>query len=456
MATVTAPPGSAGLAPAAPVCCGFCGTVIAAEASFATVGAIKKEQANERHVPRRRLGLLIAIVVLHLASSSCVRVQSHFGLPDLAMSDPSFGPTIEAYASTRVDGGNTVDLLQNGDEIFPAFLNAIRSAQKTITFSQYFYEQGAMPQQIAQALADRCQAGVRAHVLLDGFGTLQMPAQYRTTMTEAGCEVSTFRPLSPLALLSPFGFGMDNNRSHRRILVVDGRVGFTGGVGVSPKWLGNGRTKGYWRQTDVRIEGPAVASLQGAFVENWLEVTGNVLGGDAYFPKPVRSGSVTAQVVYSSPAGGSFSMYTMLLLAMSSARHSIYITNPYFLPDDRMTRVLTEASRRGVRVVVLLPGAIDNKIVRHASRSRFGELFDAGIEIHEYQAGLLHSKTMVIDGVWATIGSTNLDTRSFALNEEVNLVVYGSDVSGRSRGSSRGISRTRGRSIPRPGESGGS
>jgi cardiolipin synthase len=249
-------------------------------------------------------------------------------------------------------------------------------------------------------------------------------------MKRAGCEVSTFRPLSPLALLSPFGFGKSNNRSHRRILVVDGRVGFTGGVGVSPKWLGNGRTEGHWRQTDVRLEGPAVASLQSAFVENWLEATGNVLGGDPYFPPQTRPGSVFAQVVRSSPAGGSFSMYTMFLLAMSSARRSIYITNPYFLPDGRMTRALTEAAQRGVRVVVLLPGAIDNNIVRHASRSKFGPLLEAGIEIYEYQPGLLHAKTMTVDGIWATIGSTNLDTRSFALNDEVNAVVYHNEVVG--------------------------
>jgi len=178
----------------------------------------------------------------------------------------------------------------------------------------------------------------------------------------------------------------------------------------------------------VRIEGPIVAALQAAFVENWLEATGNVLGGGAYFSRPKPRGSVTAQVVHSSPAEGSFSMYTMFLLAMSSARQSIYITNPYFLPDDRMTRALTEAARRGVRVVLLLPGAIDNRIVRHASRAGFGELFESGVEIYEYEAGLLHAKTMVIDGAWATIGSTNLDTRSFALNEEVNLVVYSPDV----------------------------
>ncbi len=379
--------------------------------------------------PTQKLVLLVGVTLLGLAQASCARVQSHYVLPNVAVSDPSFLPTLEAYTSTAL-GGNIVDLLLNGDEIFPAALGAIRSAGETITYAQYFYEEGAIGLEVAEALAERCRAGVRVHVLLDGFGTLLIPAEYRDSMTRAGCEVSTFRPLSPLALLTPFGFGKSNNRSHRRILVVDGRVGFTGGVGVSPKWLGNGRKKGHWRQTDVRMEGPVVASLQGAFVENWLEATGNVLGGEPYFPKLSRRGSVVAQVVRSSPGGGSFSMYTMFLLAMTSARRSIYITNPYFLPDDRMTRALTEAAERGVRVVLLLPGTIDNNIVRQASRSQFGELLEAGIEIYEYQAGLLHAKTMTVDGLWATIGSTNLDTRSFVLNDEVNAVVYHNEVVG--------------------------
>jgi cardiolipin synthase A/B len=371
---------------------------------------------------------LIGAVVL--VSAACARVQSHYELPALAAEDRSFLPTIEAYTSTA-HGGNSATLLLNGDQIFPAQLEAIRAARQTISYAQYFYEEGPIGQEIAEALAERCRAGVRGHILLDGFGALAIPAAYRTTMTEAGCEVATFRPLSPLTLLGVFGVGRDNKRNHRRMLVVDGQVGFTGGSGVSPKWTGDGRTEGHWRDTDVRVEGPIVSRLQGAFVENWLEATGNVLGGDAYFPPLPRRGAVFAQIVRSSPEGGSFSMYTMFLLAMSSARRSIRITNPYFLPDDRMTRVLTEASRRGVRVVVLLPGAIDNNIVRQASRSQFGALLEAGIEIYEYQAGLLHAKTMTIDGIWATIGSTNLDTRSFALNEELNAVLYDKDVAGR-------------------------
>src|SRR5512145_458515 len=379
---------------------------------------------------RRNTVWLIGITLFGLVSAACARVQSHFELPKVAADDPSFLPTIEAYTSTA-RGGNSTTLLLNGDQIFPAQLEAIRSARVTISYAQYFYEEGPIGREIAEALAERCGAGVRAHILLDGFGALAMPLAYRETMTQAGCEVATFRPLSPLTLLGVFGFGRDNKRNHRRILVVDGQLGFTGGSGVGPKWMGDGRTEGRWRETDVRIEGPIVSRLQGAFLENWLEATGNVLGGDSYFPPLPRRGSVSAQIVRSSPAGGGFSMYTMFLLAMSSARRSIYITNPYFLPDGRMTRVLAEAPRRGVRVVVLLPGAIDNNIVRHASRSQFGPLLEAGVEIYEYQAGLLHAKTMTVDGIWATIGSTNLDTRSFALNEELNAVLYDKDVAGR-------------------------
>ena len=318
------------------------------------------------HSAIQRTVTLVGVTLLFgVASGSCARVQSHFALPELAAEEPSFLPTVEAYTSAA-HAGNTASLLLNGDQIFPAQLEAIRGARQTISYAQYFYEESPIGLEIAEALAERCRAGIRAHILLDGFGTVLMPTAYRETMTQAGCKVATFRPLSPLSLLAAVGFGRDNKRNHRRILVVDGQVGFTGGSGISAKWTGDGRTEGQWRDTDVRIEGPIVARLQGAFVENWLEATGNVLGGDAYFPPLPRRGSVSAQIVESSPAGGSFSM--------SSARRTIYITNPYFLPDERMTRVLTEAPGRGVRVVVLLPGAIDNNIVRQASRSTFGTL----------------------------------------------------------------------------------
>src|SRR5438477_1324566 len=234
-------------------------------------------------------------------------------------------------------------------------------------------------------MAELCHSGLTVNVLLDAVGSLALPTEYRDIMTNAGCRVESFRPLSPFAI------DKVNNRNHRRILVVDGRMGITGGSGTSGKWGGDGKTQDHWRDTDVWIEGPVVEQLQGAFVENWLEATGIALGGRDYFPAPLEAkGHASAQAVRSSPAGGSAAMYTMFLLAMSSARRSIYITNPYFLPDGRMTRALTEAAQRGVRVVVLLPGAIDNNIVRHVSRSNFGPLLEAGVEIYEYQPSLLH------------------------------------------------------------------
>jgi cardiolipin synthase len=246
-----------------------------------------------------------------------------------------------------------------------------------------------------------------------------MPASYRATLREAGCEVKTFRAVRPWALRRA------NNRNHRRILVVDGRVGFTGGSGVSHKWMGNGRTADHWRDTDVRIEGPAVEWMQAAFMENWVEAAGEALGGDKYFPRAQASrGSVDVQVVRSSPEGGSFAIYNTLLIALNSARESVRITNPYFLLDDVMTKAVLERVKRGVKVEVLVPGTIDHAFVRQASRATWGPLLAAGVKIYEYQPALLHAKTMVIDGRWVTIGSTNLDPRSFALSQELNVVIF--------------------------------
>ena len=367
-----------------------------------------------------------ALLALLLTAGGCSYVPPHLELPALQMRDPSFRATLVAYTGNAVVSGNRVEVLLNGDQIFPAKIAAIRAARKSITYAQYVFEEGQPALDTAQALAERCRAGVPVHVLLDAVGALAMPAQYRDWMTAAGCKVVFYHPLNPWSL------DRVNERNHRRILVVDGVVGFTGGSGTSGKWSGNGREDGYWRDTDVRVEGPVVEQLQGAFVESWLEATGVALGGPAYFPRsmPIKGG-VDAHVVRSSPAGGSAAMYTMFLLAMASARRSIYITNPYFVPDEKMVETLIQARQRGVRVVLLLPGAIDHNLVRQASRGGFGRLLKEGVEIHEYKPALLHAKTMVIDSMWSTVGSTNLDRRSFALNEELNLVIYDAGVARR-------------------------
>jgi cardiolipin synthase A/B len=370
-----------------------------------------------------RSGLAVLLVVV----ASCSRVPPHLELPHLETQQPAFAATLGGYSGTPVVAGNRVDILLNGEEIFPAKLAAIRSARRSINYAQYVFENGTPAEEIAAALAERCRAGVQVNVLLDAVGALAMPAELRTEMTEAGCRVESFRPLGP------FTFDRFNNRNHRRILVVDGVVGVTGGSGISGKWSGNGKQSGHWRDTDVRIEGPVVEQLQGAFAENWLEATGVAIGGPAYFPRRRldSKGDVDAQVVRSSPAGGSTAMYTVFLLALSSARQSIHITNPYFVPDDKMIDTLLDAARRGVKVVLLIPGAIDHNLVRQASRSEFGRLLKGGVLIYEYRPALLHAKTMVIDGIWATVGSTNLDHRSFALNEELNVVVYDGDIAQR-------------------------
>ncbi|HEX6079969.1 MAG TPA: phospholipase D-like domain-containing protein [Methylomirabilota bacterium] len=367
-----------------------------------------------------------ALLALLLTAGGCSSVPPHLELPALQMGDPSFRATLVAYTGNAVVSGNRVEVLLNGDQIFPAKIAAIRAARKSITYAQYVFEEGQPAIDTAQALAERCRAGVPVHVLLDAVGALAMPTQYLAWMTEAGCKVVFYHPLNPWSL------DRVNERNHRRILVVDGTVGFTGGSGTSGKWSGNGREDGYWRDTDVRVQGPVVEQLQGAFVESWLEATGVALGGPAYFPRPIPvKGGVDAHVVRSSPAGGSAAMYTMFLLAMASARRSIYITNPYFVPDEKMVETLIQARQRGVRVVLLLPGAIDHNLVRQASRGGFGRLLKEGVEIHEYKPALLHAKTMVIDSMWSTVGSTNLDRRSFALNEELNLVIYDAGVAKR-------------------------
>jgi len=373
-----------------------------------------------------RVSGIIGVALLLLNSAGCAYHEPVLQLPALRAGDPAFPATLAAYTGTAVVSGNRVEILLNGDEIFPAKLRAIRSARKNINYAQYVFEEGQPAADIANALAERCRAGVTVNLLLDGVGALMMPEEYRQLMLQAGCRIENFRPLNP------FTFDRVNYRNHRRVLVVDGRVGITGGSGTSGKWGGNGQKENHWRDTDVWVEGPVVEQLQGAFAENWLESTGVVLGGRDYFPRPLESkGDVAAQAVRSSPEGGSGAMYMVFLLAMASAQRSIYITNPYFLPDNKMLDTLTESARRGVRVVVLLPGAIDHNLVRQASRSELGRLLKAGVEVYEYGAAMLHAKTMVVDSRWATVGSTNLDRRSFALNDELNLVVYNETVAQR-------------------------
>lgn len=365
-----------------------------------------------------RPALLVPVL---LVTAGCAVQTPPYVMSPLPITGAEFRLTIEANTRSAIVAGNEVDLLRNGDEYFRPMLEAIRSAQKSITFEQYVYEKPGIAEQFTDALAERCRAGIGVNILLDAAGAFTVPYAYVDLLRLSGCHVEFFRPLTPWQPRRA------NHRTHRRLLIVDGTLAFTGGFGMSESWTGDGKTEGHWRDTVVRVRGPVVRQLQQTFMQDWRETTGIILDGDPYLPRLPPAGAMHAQVIASSPIGGSYDTYLVLLLTMSRARRSIEITNPYFLPDRRMHDVLLTAARKGVKVRVLLPGKIDHFYVRSASRGGFARLIRAGIELYEYQPALLHSKTVVIDGVWATVGSANLDKRSFALNEELNVAIYDRD-----------------------------
>ena len=348
----------------------------------------------------------------------------------MIVGEATFFPTIAAHTDAPILGGNKIDVLLNGEQTFPAMLKAIRGARKSITYAQYLYQDGAIAYELAEAFAERCRAGLTVKLLLDSHGGSKVPEDIPQLLTDAGCQLEWFRRVKLFQFITPWELLNYNYRNHRRILVIDGTLGFTGGHGVAEEWTGDGRTDGKWRDTEVQVEGPIVQQLQAAFVESWGDTTGHILGGGLYFPPLKPVGKVNAQVVKSSPLGGTYESYMLLLLSISSARKSIHLSNPYFLPDERMQEALLNAVKRGVSVVVLTPGKIDHKLVYWASRRGFEPLLLGGIQIYEYQVALMHAKTMVVDGVWAHVGTTNLDNRSFALNEEINLIAYDRAVAG--------------------------
>jgi cardiolipin synthase len=372
----------------------------------------------------RRLGA----GALCLTLSACTLSRPHYKTPDVAVGEPAFLRTVEAQTDSELLRGNRAQVLLNGDEIFPAMLTAIRGAKQTITLANFIYEKGDIARDMAQALAERALAGVGVNVLVDAVGSKGMPKKYRELMEKAGCHVASYHSLNPIAIKRV------NHRNHRRILVVDGRVGFTGGTGIGDKWTGDGRTKGHWRQTDVRVEGPIVRFLQAAFAENWRDATGLLLGGDAYFPDLPARGPLIGQSIKSSPASGAAEAYVLFLLAIDAARSSILITNPYFVPDGRMTDAFVRAAKRGVDVQIITAGVVDttlDRLVRRASQAHFGRVLEAGAKIYEYGPALLHAKTMVVDGRWVTIGSANLDNRSFQLNNELNVAFLDKGIASR-------------------------
>jgi cardiolipin synthase A/B len=336
----------------------------------------------------------------------------------LRASDPAFLHTMSGLFGTDVSARNAVTTLVNGDAIFPAMLKAIAGAERSITFETYVYWSGRIADAFAEALAARARAGVIVKVLLDWQGSIPMERHLIDTMTAAGVEVVRFRPLRWRSI------DRLNNRTHRKILVTDGRLAFTGGVGIADEWLGDARNPDEWRDNHFRIEGPAVAGLQAAFAENWAEATGEILQGSAYFPPLEPAGSLAAHLVRSS-SGQRNIMHMMLMTALAAAEHSIRIGTPYFVPDDVALAQLVQACERGVDVDVVVPVArLDKPVVRQASRHFWGELLAAGGRIHAYAPTMYHNKVVIVDELYVSVGSANFDERSFRLNEEANLNVF--------------------------------
>ena len=368
------------------------------------------------------IGVTLAVVFLLLNLSSGEKKIRHEIQQLYAVDDPQFLRSMGSLLGPAILGGNRIGTLLNGDQIFPAMLEAIHGATRTIAFETYIYWSGEIGEQFADALSERARAGVKVHVLLDWVGSGKAKQEYLDQMKESGVEVEKYHPLHWYHL------ARINNRTHRKILIVDGRVGFTGGVGIADKWTGNAQDPDHWRDSHFKLEGPAVAQMQAAFMDNWMKTRSRVLHGEEYFPELPQVGKSYAQVFKSSPREGSESVRLMYLLSIASARRRILIANSYFVPDDLSIETLVTARKRGVDVEIVVPGTkIDSELTRKASRARWGDLLGAGVEIYEYQPTMYHCKVMVVDDLWVSVGSTNFDNRSFRLNDEANLNVFDAD-----------------------------
>ena len=370
------------------------------------------------------MSVLAALLVVNFgASERRVQQEIEHLYP---VEDPQFLRAMAMLMGPTIVEGNRVQELINGDRIFPAMLEAIRGAERTVLFETFIYWSGDIGTEFAEALSERSRAGVKVHVLLDWVGSTKVDRELVKRMRDNGVQVRMFHPLRW------YNLGRMNNRTHRKLLIVDGRVGFTGGVGIAPQWCGDAQDPEHWRDSHFRVEGPVVAQMQSVMLSNWSRTTGCVLHGQEYFPPLQPAGNVPAQMFSSSPANGSESMLLMMLLAITASTRTIDIASAYFVPDEVALKSLCSAVHRGVRVRIITPGPYtDQDTVRHASRGLWGPLLEAGVEIHEYQPTMFHCKMLIVDGLMASLGSTNFDPRSFHLNDEANLNVYDADFARR-------------------------
>jgi cardiolipin synthase len=387
------------------------------------LGALRRLRARRLERWAWPAALAAAGIAWYASDSLRHRREGAFGYEldaELDVRAPEFRHAAEALTGAPITEGNEVELLINGERIFPALLETIASARRTLNLETYVYWRGAITREVSEAVCARSRAGVRCNVILDALGSAIMDRDQVRAMEEAGARVVRFRPVKPYTLRRLA------NRTHRRVLVADGEVGMTGGVGIAAEWTGDAEDPDHWRDTHVRVRGPAVRGLQGAFAEHWLEATGEVLGGAEYLPDlGRRDGGGACAVVRSKSGVGDTNVEALYYLAIAAARRSLDLTAAYFAPRPAFTGALAEAARRGVRVRILVPGEhIDKQLVRVAGRAAYSELLAAGVEIHEYGPTMLHAKTLAVDDAFCSVGTVNFDNRSFQLHDEITLCVW--------------------------------
>ncbi len=372
-------------------------------------------------IPGARCTRLVALGCVALLGACAMhdgKVVTQEVAPVYSAASPAFRQATGSLLGGSFLGGNNVTTLVNGREIFPAMLRAIQSARRSINFETYVYWDGEIAKQFALALAERARAGVKVNAILDAQGTGKMGGENLELLHTAGVNIVKYHSI---AWYDPRRF---NNRTHRKLLIVDGKVGFIGGVGIADEWMGDAEAPEHWRDNHYKVTGPVVAQLQAAFIDNWLKARGEVLQGPEYFPPLAPSGPYFAQAFKSSPREGDLDIRLMYLLAIASAQRSLLIENAYFLPDDLVRKELINAAKRGAKVEIVVPGDhIDQKAVRAASRKHYAELLKVGVRIFEYEPTMVHVKLLIVDGAFVSVGSANLDLRSIRLNDEANLNV---------------------------------
>lgn len=389
---------------------------------------IKKEFDHSRFLRIAALVAIVAFASLIIAGLFAPGLKYKLAPPPRAAVDsPEFLNELEPLVNSKITRNNQLEVIENGDHFYEAELDAMRRAQHSVNIEAYIFHKGKTTDQVLQVLTERANAGVHVNLVLDSLGSLSTRKHYFKPLRDAGGKVEWYHRMRL------HNWFIANNRTHREITVIDGKTAFIGGAGYADWWHFAIKNEPRWRDTMVRVQGDAVRGIQGTFVENWLEASGEIIAGPDYFPPTAGNGNSTALVIASTPSqGGSTRARILFQTLIASARKSLLITTPYFLPDESMRKEIVRAKERGVQVRVIVPGKHDDHaLTRSSGRSAYGDLLRAGADVYEYEPSMIHAKITIVDGVWSVVGSTNLDNRSFGINDEVNMAVLDPQIAAR-------------------------